>query len=263
MGKNNDFELRQQKKNFRNVNDVTADKVSALLNQHNSDTAGSENVEGNSTNIKPEEPTNQPSASTQGQDQNNKENSESQIESKLDKDLNDNKTESNNEGGKEPSNTTNDKDKDKDKEQQPLKQRKAKNKYISETEGMLYLDVLSKTRVEKPVIIDRSYMIKKVTHNKLIKYAKAKGVSKNIFVVELIRIGLEEELKYINANMQLTPTIGKPKKSSLNLRIPEDYDSRLEEHKLKVESELGDDIKISKSEILELLLERLIKRIEN
>lgn len=119
-------------------------------------------------------------------------------------------------------------------------------------------NIFSLTRVDKPKNIDRNYIIKQKNFDTLTKYAKIKGQSRNSFVVDLIRIGIKEELYKITPDSIVT--IGKPKKTKLNIKVPEIYDSKLDSYKEKLIKDYGDEFSISKSEILDSMLEILLNR---
>lgn len=104
-------------------------------------------------------------------------------------------------------------------------------------------------------IVDRSYYIKDSSFKLLSKYAKKKGMSRNSFIVRLIGIGLSKEL----SNIKVSYTIAKAKKASLVLRIPLQYDQELENYKDKLIKESRGEVKFTKSEILDLLIENLLR----
>lgn len=113
---------------------------------------------------------------------------------------------------------------------------------------------------EKPCLLTTSYTIKKATIDRLTTYAKIKNISRNKFIVELIKIGIDEELYKINPKMNIELVIGKPKKISLGLKIPAEYDVVLEQHRQNLENSFNGEIKFSKSQILDLLFDLLLKR---
>lgn len=122
------------------------------------------------------------------------------------------------------------------------------------------LDIFDLAKVKKPTIVDRNYTLSKIIINKLTNFAAQKGVSRNLFITEVIKIGIRDELQNINANTQLTSSIGRAKKVSFKIRLPEEFDKALDKHKRRIENETGEEKIISKSEILNILLGKMIEK---
>lgn len=114
----------------------------------------------------------------------------------------------------------------------------------------------------KVEMLERNYLIKNKTVETLTRIAKIKKVSRNELVIELIKIGIEEELGNISLDMNLSYFSSKIKKRKFNIRIPALYDEKLEKHKIKLEKESLEEIDLSKSEILDIMFDLLLKRFD-
>ena len=114
----------------------------------------------------------------------------------------------------------------------------------------------------KVEMLERNYLIKNRTVEALTKIAKIKKVSRNELVIELIKIGIEEELENISLDMNLSYFSSKIKKRKFNIRIPASYDEKLEKHKIKLEKESPEEIDLSKSEVLDIMFDLLLKRFD-
>lgn len=109
-------------------------------------------------------------------------------------------------------------------------------------------------------LIDRNYTLSNNLINKIEDICKAQDLTKNTFIVELIKSGIEEEkiLKDINIDTQVPISILRTKKVSYKIRLPKDYDDKLQAHK---DNLCDKDKVISKSEILNILLYIMLNKI--
>lgn len=119
--------------------------------------------------------------------------------------------------------------------------------------------LFSLTRVTKEVSVSRNYTIKKSILTGLSKFAKIKGERKTPFLRKLSEYGIENELSNLKPIDILTNYRGI--KGNLQIKITKRIDLILEDYRDQMQKKIS-DIKVSKSELLDIVLGRILQKFE-
>lgn len=135
-------------------------------------------------------------------------------------------------------------------------------KQVSKPEANEDYSYLFQNKKSKEDYVDRNYTISITLVKKIDKIVEEQNITKNTFIKDLIDIGIKEDIDNINIDTQIPISLLRSKKKSIKIRLPKNYDDKLQERK-ELLSEETEDKAISKSEILNILLDMVLNKIIN